>query len=41
MRPVRTSVVTAAAAVAALTAVTGCADKSDAKADGAPVTRSR
>ncbi|MFE9373450.1 iron uptake system protein EfeO [Streptomyces sp. NPDC006711] len=35
MRPVRTSVVTAAAAVAALTAVTGCADKSDAKADGA------
>ncbi|WP_329465470.1 iron uptake system protein EfeO [Streptomyces sp. NBC_01431] len=31
MRPVRTSVVTAAAAVAALTAVTGCADKSDAK----------
>ncbi|MCX5382778.1 iron uptake system protein EfeO [Streptomyces sp. NBC_00083] len=34
MRPVRTSVVTAAAAVAALTAVTGCADKSDAKADG-------
>ncbi|MET9362707.1 iron uptake system protein EfeO [Streptomyces sp. NPDC006632] len=35
MRPVRTSVVTAAAAVAALTAVTGCADKSDAKAGGA------
>ncbi|MFG3283712.1 iron uptake system protein EfeO [Streptomyces sp. NPDC048111] len=35
MRPVRTTVVTAAAAVAALTAVTGCADKSDAKADGA------
>uniref|UniRef100_A0AAU2VAN8 EfeM/EfeO family lipoprotein n=1 Tax=Streptomyces sp. NBC_00003 TaxID=2903608 RepID=A0AAU2VAN8_9ACTN len=34
MRPVRTSVVTAAAAVAALTAVTGCADKSDAKSDG-------
>ncbi|MFG2722096.1 iron uptake system protein EfeO [Streptomyces sp. NPDC048416] len=35
MRPVRTSVVTAAAAVAALTAVTGCAEKSDATADGA------
>ncbi|WP_406508875.1 iron uptake system protein EfeO [Streptomyces sp. NBC_00212] len=35
MRPVRTSVVTAAAAVAALTAVTGCADKSDAKSGGA------
>ncbi|MFJ8307881.1 MULTISPECIES: iron uptake system protein EfeO [unclassified Streptomyces] len=35
MRPVRTSVVTAAAAVAALTAVTGCADKSDTKAGGA------
>ncbi|MFE4870801.1 iron uptake system protein EfeO [Streptomyces sp. NPDC056682] len=35
MRPVRTSVVTAAAAVAALTAVTGCADKSDAKGAGA------
>ncbi|MEV8523323.1 iron uptake system protein EfeO [Streptomyces sp. NPDC052000] len=34
MRPVRTSVVTAAAAVAALTAVTGCADKSDAKGAG-------
>ncbi|MFE4861665.1 iron uptake system protein EfeO [Streptomyces sp. NPDC056670] len=34
MRPVRTSVVTAAVAVAALTAVTGCANKSDAKADG-------
>ncbi|MGW2812153.1 iron uptake system protein EfeO [Streptomyces sp. NPDC001415] len=34
MRPVRTSVVTAAAAVAALTAVTGCADKSDAKSGG-------
>ncbi|RCH69424.1 peptidase M75 family protein [Streptomyces sp. SDr-06] len=35
MRPVRTSVVTAAAAVAALTAVTGCAEKSDAKSGGA------
>ncbi|WP_326811804.1 EfeM/EfeO family lipoprotein [Streptomyces scopuliridis] len=36
MRPVRLSVVTATAAVAALTAVTGCAEKSDAKAgDGA------
>ncbi|MFD5035259.1 iron uptake system protein EfeO [Streptomyces sp. NPDC058220] len=36
MRPVRLSVVTAAAAVAALTAVTGCAEKSDATAgDGA------
>ncbi|MFE9118004.1 iron uptake system protein EfeO [Streptomyces sp. NPDC007172] len=35
MRPVRTSVVTAAAAVAALAAVTGCANKSDAKAGGA------
>ncbi|MFE1960900.1 iron uptake system protein EfeO [Streptomyces sp. NPDC059479] len=36
MRPVRLSVVTAATAVAALTAVTGCAEKSDAKAgDGA------
>ncbi|MEV5276647.1 iron uptake system protein EfeO [Streptomyces sp. NPDC051994] len=35
MRPVRTSVVTAAAAVAALTAVTGCADKSDAKGGSA------
>ncbi|WP_328325919.1 MULTISPECIES: iron uptake system protein EfeO [unclassified Streptomyces] len=32
MRPVRLSVVTAATAVAALTAVTGCAEKSDAKA---------
>ncbi|MEU0393765.1 iron uptake system protein EfeO [Streptomyces sp. NPDC006208] len=31
MRPVRLSVVTAAATVAALTAVTGCAEKSDAK----------
>ncbi|MFF0061853.1 iron uptake system protein EfeO [Streptomyces sp. NPDC005279] len=36
MRPVRLSVVTAAATVAALTAVTGCAEKSDAKGgDGA------
>ncbi|MER8066714.1 iron uptake system protein EfeO [Streptomyces sp. NPDC094034] len=36
MRPVRLSVVTATAAVAALTAVTGCAEKSDAQAgDGA------
>lgn len=36
MRPARLSVVTAAAAVAALTAVTGCAEKSDATAgDGA------
>ncbi|MFC9648247.1 MULTISPECIES: iron uptake system protein EfeO [unclassified Streptomyces] len=34
MRPVRLSVVTAAAAVAALTAVTGCADKSDAAKSG-------
>ncbi|MCX4968979.1 cupredoxin domain-containing protein [Streptomyces sp. NBC_00654] len=37
MRAVRSSVVTAAATVAALTAVTGCADKSDGKADGAVV----
>ncbi|MET7615419.1 iron uptake system protein EfeO [Streptomyces sp. NPDC005408] len=36
MRPVRLSVVTAAATVAALTAVTGCAEKSEAKGgDGA------
>ncbi|HET6353239.1 iron uptake system protein EfeO [Streptomyces sp.] len=36
MRPVRLSVVTAAATVAALTAVTGCSEKSDAKgSDGA------
>ncbi|MGW0789642.1 iron uptake system protein EfeO [Streptomyces sp. NPDC002911] len=35
MRAVRLSVVTAAATVAALTAVTGCAEKSDAKGDGA------
>ncbi|MGC5342767.1 iron uptake system protein EfeO [Streptomyces sp. DT24] len=35
MRPVRSSVVTAVAAVAALTAVTGCAEKSDGKGDGA------
>ncbi|MEV7682921.1 iron uptake system protein EfeO [Streptomyces sp. NPDC088341] len=34
MRPVRLSVVTALSAVAALTAVTGCAEKSDAKAGG-------
>ncbi len=34
MRPVRLSVVTAAATVAALTAVTGCAEKSDAKGGG-------
>ncbi|MER5882526.1 iron uptake system protein EfeO [Streptomyces sp. NPDC001941] len=34
MRPVRLSVVTAAATVAALTAVTGCAEKSDAKGSG-------
>lgn len=35
MRAVRLSVVTAAATVAALTAVTGCAEKSDSKGDGA------
>ncbi|MEE1842570.1 iron uptake system protein EfeO [Streptomyces sp. NPDC086993] len=35
MRAVRFSVVTAAATVAALTAVTGCAQKSDGKGDGA------
>ncbi|MFE7426971.1 iron uptake system protein EfeO [Streptomyces sp. NPDC014735] len=35
MRAVRLSVVTAAAGVAALTAVTGCAQKSDGKGDGA------
>ncbi|MER5500362.1 MULTISPECIES: iron uptake system protein EfeO [unclassified Streptomyces] len=35
MRAVRFSVVTAAAAAAALTAVTGCAEKSDGKGDGA------
>ncbi|MFD9424616.1 MULTISPECIES: iron uptake system protein EfeO [unclassified Streptomyces] len=35
MRAVRFSVVTAAATVAALTAVTGCAEKSDGKAEGA------
>ncbi|MCT4352972.1 iron uptake system protein EfeO [Streptomyces sp. Je 1-79] len=34
MRAVRLPVVTAAATVAALTAVTGCAEKSDAKGDG-------
>ena len=32
MRAVRLSVVTAAATAAALTAVTGCAEKSDARA---------
>ncbi|MFJ4960883.1 iron uptake system protein EfeO [Streptomyces sp. NPDC088729] len=35
MRPLRLSVVTAAATVAALTAVTGCAQKSDGKGEGA------
>lgn len=35
MRPARLTVVTAAAVVAALTAVTGCAEKSDASGDGA------
>nr|WTB30738.1 cupredoxin domain-containing protein [Streptomyces sp. NBC_00830] len=35
MRAVRFSVVTAVASVAALTAVTGCAEKSDGKGDGA------
>ncbi|KFF95474.1 peptidase M75 family protein [Streptomyces europaeiscabiei] len=35
MRPLRLSVVTAAATVAALTAVTGCTEKSSAGADGA------
>ncbi|MFF1834942.1 iron uptake system protein EfeO [Streptomyces sp. NPDC058231] len=35
MRAVRFSVVTAVATVAALTAVTGCAEKSDGKGDGA------
>ncbi|MGW1769024.1 iron uptake system protein EfeO [Streptomyces sp. NPDC002073] len=35
MRPARFSVVTAAATVAALTALTGCAEKSDGKGDGA------
>ncbi|MDQ0796692.1 iron uptake system protein EfeO [Streptomyces sp. B1I3] len=35
MRAVRLSVVTAATTLAALTAVTGCAEKSDDKADGA------
>ncbi|MCX4822682.1 EfeM/EfeO family lipoprotein [Streptomyces sp. NBC_01142] len=37
MRPVRLSVVTAAATVAALTAVTGCTEKSEAKGDDAGV----
>lgn len=38
MRAVRLSVVTAAATAAALTAVTGCAEKSDAKGDDGAVT---
>ncbi|MFD8646170.1 iron uptake system protein EfeO [Streptomyces zaomyceticus] len=38
MRAVRLSVVTAAATAAALTAVTGCTEKSDAKADDGTVT---
>ncbi|MFH8836117.1 iron uptake system protein EfeO [Streptomyces sp. NPDC017868] len=38
MRAVRLSVVTAAATAAALTAVTGCAEKSDSKADADAVT---
>ncbi|MFE0647536.1 iron uptake system protein EfeO [Streptomyces sp. NPDC059534] len=38
MRAVRLSVVTAAATAAALTAVTGCAEKSDAKADDGAIT---
>ncbi|KOG32863.1 MULTISPECIES: iron uptake system protein EfeO [Streptomyces] len=38
MRAVRLSVVTAAATAAALTAVTGCAEKSDSKADDGTVT---
>ncbi|MGX1884693.1 iron uptake system protein EfeO [Streptomyces sp. NPDC055287] len=38
MRPVRLSVVTAAATVAALTAVTGCAEKSDAKGGEGAIT---
>ncbi|MFE3496958.1 iron uptake system protein EfeO [Streptomyces sp. NPDC059175] len=38
MRPVRLSVVTAAAAVTALTALTGCADKGDAKGGDGAIT---
>ncbi|MFB7515385.1 iron uptake system protein EfeO [Streptomyces sp. NPDC056144] len=38
MRAVRLSVVTAAATAAALTAVTGCAEKSDAKAEDGAIT---
>ncbi|MFF8376329.1 iron uptake system protein EfeO [Streptomyces sp. NPDC015661] len=38
MRAVRFSVVTAAATAAALTAVTGCTEKSDAKADDGAIT---
>ncbi|MFF0478641.1 iron uptake system protein EfeO [Streptomyces sp. NPDC004284] len=38
MRAVRLSVVTAAATAAALTAVTGCAEKSDSKADADAIT---
>ncbi|MFD9246075.1 cupredoxin domain-containing protein, partial [Streptomyces sp. NPDC059556] len=38
MRAVRLSVVTAAATAAALTAVTGCTEKSDAKADDGTIT---
>ncbi|WP_406266938.1 EfeM/EfeO family lipoprotein [Streptomyces sp. NBC_00191] len=38
MRPVRLSVVTAAATVAALTAVTGCSEKSDAKGSDGTVS---
>lgn len=38
MRAVRLSVVTAAATAAALTAVTGCAEKSDSKAEDGAVT---
>ncbi|MER5205291.1 iron uptake system protein EfeO [Streptomyces sp. NPDC002825] len=38
MRAVRFSVVTAAATAAALTAVTGCAEKSDSKADDGAIT---
>ncbi|MFB6635426.1 peptidase M75, partial [Streptomyces sp. NPDC056362] len=38
MRAVRLSVVTAAATAAALTAVTGCAEKSDSKASDDAVT---
>lgn len=38
MRPVRLSVVTAAAAVTALTAITGCAEKGDAKGGDGSIT---